>query len=116
MPRSARPIAAVSMKEWVMPAPAPWANTKQARASFGATSNAETEVDLPTSMTSFCGLFPFIAPRKSVIGLGANDRPKIFQHLPQHCDDVAPARLGAISAELSFQRELCKSVHGGPGQ
>jgi hypothetical protein len=44
------------MNEWVMPAPAPWANTKQARASLGWISSAETEVALPTSMRSFCGL------------------------------------------------------------
>src|SRR5438270_10805264 len=61
MPRSARPAAACSMKECVMPAPAPWANTKQARACGGFTSSAETEVALPTSMTIFCGVLSFIA-------------------------------------------------------
>lgn len=38
-----------------MPAPAPWANTKQAREACGNISRAVTEVDLPTSTRSFCG-------------------------------------------------------------
>ena len=38
-----------------MPAPAPCAKTKQARALSGRISNADNELDLPTSMRSFCG-------------------------------------------------------------
>src|SRR6185503_20745219 len=42
MSRSASPAATASMKLWDIPAPAPWANTKQALASLGTVSNALT--------------------------------------------------------------------------
>src|ERR1700733_15776273 len=49
------------MKEWVMPAPAPWANTKQARAWAGRIRSAETVAAFPTAISSLCGLTIFIA-------------------------------------------------------
>src|SRR5215471_11595033 len=61
MPRAARPVATLSIEAWVMPAPAPWAKTKQARVSLGRISSADTEVDWPTSRRRFCGMKSFIA-------------------------------------------------------
>src|SRR6516162_4004212 len=51
----------VSIAGWVMPAPAPCANTKQARASRGRIRSAETAPDVPTSILSFCATTSFIA-------------------------------------------------------
>src|ERR1700730_4029457 len=48
------------MKGWVIPAPAPWANTKHARAALGRIRSAETEAAFPISMSSFCVLATFI--------------------------------------------------------
>src|ERR1044072_4294637 len=48
MPRSAKPAAPVSMKGCDIPAPAPCASTKQARALRGRSSSAETDVALST--------------------------------------------------------------------
>jgi hypothetical protein len=44
-----------------MPAPAPWANTKQARAVVGRIRSAETEAAFPIPMSSFCALAIFIS-------------------------------------------------------
>src|ERR1700754_1955881 len=49
------------MKAWVMPAPAPWANTKQARGRSGLVSSAETAPALPTSI--FIGSASFMVLR-----------------------------------------------------
>src|SRR5450631_581254 len=46
------------MNGWVMPAPAPWANTKQARAAPGRIRSAETAI------SSFCALTAFISPAR----------------------------------------------------
>src|SRR5690349_15166614 len=48
----------------VMPAPAPWAKTKQARACGGSLNRAETVVDGPTAIVSSRGVTLFI-PRAS---------------------------------------------------
>src|ERR1700756_4047781 len=40
------------MNACVMPAPAPWANTKQARGCAGVVSNADTSPALPASILS----------------------------------------------------------------
>src|SRR5712672_740131 len=60
MPRSPRPDATVSMNGWVIPAPAPWANTKHARAFGGRSRSAETGPAFPISMSSFWALAIFI--------------------------------------------------------
>ena len=75
MPRSASPIATVSMNGCAMPAPAPWANTKQARALSGRSSSAETEVVF--SRVSFS--------RWAVIGFRPGDTSKknpLFRDAP----------------------------------
>src|ERR1700749_1280541 len=56
MPRPASPAATVSMNGWLIPAPAPWANTKHAVARAGRVSNAETEPALPVSILSLSAL------------------------------------------------------------
>src|SRR5579859_232804 len=104
MPRSARPEATAAMNACVMPAPAPWANTKPARACCGRVSSAETAPALPTSILS--GSASFIASCR----FGG---PEIFEHLAQRRHDLAPAL--AEGPELSFQRQLGKTVHRGPG-
>src|SRR4029450_7174163 len=60
MPRSPRPVATACMNGWVIPAPAPWAKTKHARAFGGRSRSAETEPALPISISSFCALAGFI--------------------------------------------------------
>src|SRR5713101_380603 len=60
MPRSLRPAATASMNACVIPAPAPWAKTKHARASVGRSRSAETEPAFPISMSNLCALAIFI--------------------------------------------------------
>src|SRR3954452_20897288 len=54
MPRSARPAAFDAIALWVIPPPAPCANTYSAFASAGHSSNPETLLS-PTGMTTGCG-------------------------------------------------------------
>src|ERR1700685_2729295 len=64
------------MKEWVIPAPAPWANTKHARASAGRIRSAETVAAFPTAISSFCGLTIFISLES---GWRRNSSEQLFQ-------------------------------------
>src|SRR5258707_6871338 len=48
------------MNGWVIPAPAPWAKTKHARAFGGRSRSAETDPAFTISMSSFCTLAIFI--------------------------------------------------------
>ncbi len=66
MPRVARPEATAAMKGCVIPAPAPWASTKQARALTGRSSSADTVPAVPTAISSFCGLTVFMIPDRNV--------------------------------------------------
>jgi hypothetical protein len=59
--RGKRPAATSSMQPWVIPAPAPWAKTKYARADEGRSSSAETESAPSTFSFSSCGLTTFIS-------------------------------------------------------
>jgi hypothetical protein len=75
-----------------MPAPAPWAKTKQARGCAGRVRNAETETEVPTSIVSRCAL-SFITSRgvsRHLVFISSHSaprrgvgRPAIIQHLPQ---------------------------------
>ena len=60
MPQSQSPAATVSMKAWVIPAPAPWAKTKHACGDDGRSSSAETASAPSISIFSCCGLAVFI--------------------------------------------------------
>src|ERR1700730_7075914 len=101
MPRSARPAAAVSIKEWVMPAPAPWANTKQARALFGAASSAETEVDLPTSMTRFLAPVSFMARASPAREESAT-----------HTGDYVPRRINTLPMDAGRAASAHRQIAG----
>ena len=57
MPRAARPDATAAMNGCAMPAPAPWANTKQAVASTGLVRSPET--DEPSSIAKM-SLFSYL--------------------------------------------------------
>jgi len=48
------------MKGWVIPAPAPWANTKHACACAGRVKSPETEPDFAIAISSCCGLMALI--------------------------------------------------------
>jgi hypothetical protein len=87
------------MKEWVMPAPAPWANTKQALALRGFISSPDTGPDASTSIriasiladhpelhTTLLTLAIGIAPRT-----GHEDKVKAWEHQihPPHMKDAA---------------------------
>src|SRR5688572_5252127 len=54
MPRSERPAAIASIEACRIPAPAPWAKTKHARAFSGRISSADTAPALPTVIFSSC--------------------------------------------------------------
>src|ERR1700722_17458803 len=53
------------MKGWVVPAPAPWAKTKHARACEGRFRSAENWPAFALSMLSCCGLTAFISSARA---------------------------------------------------
>src|ERR1700761_7737270 len=63
------------MNACVMPAPAPWANTKQARGCAGFVSSADTAPALPTSILNSAS---FMASRS--LGEGIHDGLGIMSH------------------------------------
>src|ERR1700730_752413 len=96
MPRAARPVATAAMNGWLMPAPAPWANTKQARAGCGRVRSAETEADFPASIVSFCVGSSFIARASLVRDKSAiqfsDFEVLIICIINRHCEPVVGAR------------------------
>src|ERR1700756_2363200 len=69
MSRSWSPAAICTMDAWVMPAPAPWAKTKHARADSGLSSSAETVFALSTFNFSCCGLMTLISRDHASVGV-----------------------------------------------
>src|SRR6476646_5290973 len=92
MLRSRRPLATVAMNGCVIPAPAPWAKTKQARARGGCIRMAETESALPVSMVNCCILAARLCVAAMSITLAADTAPGIKSH-----DIRIPVRLAAAS-------------------
>src|SRR5690348_6836085 len=66
MSRVQNASAACAMNACVIPAPAPCANTKQARGRAGRFNSAETAVVLPTSILSSFGRSSFIMTMQAV--------------------------------------------------
>src|SRR5258708_16744322 len=121
MPRPARPAATVSMNGWLMPAPAPWANTKHATARAGFVSNAETEPALPASIERCCVLMAVIVQASlAKIGSGGKRHSLEFRGVefshrrhataPQHPTLTTPRRLRLNQRRHSSRRRPAVKV------
>src|SRR5579863_1385578 len=119
MPRWARPCAKVSINECVMPAPAPWANTKQARGASGRSTSAETAPDFPASNDRSCVATSLIALAQSSqsITLRARLRPdrdrvlestdrlrSLRDQRPKHRIRVASFGLRALDEVIAYHQ------------
>src|ERR1700756_1113138 len=83
------------MNACVMPAPAPWANTKQARGCAGAVSNADTAPAFPVSIFSSA---LFMALRS------VGERPHDGLDIVSHQLDVGGRFAIGISQAIGVQR------------
>src|ERR1700744_6409608 len=117
MPRPARSAATVSMKGWLIPAPAPWANTNPAVARAGFVSNAETEPALPASILSFSALTTVITLEPSEDRAGREDTDQDRLHGWTICniriDDAAKLGINQLT-RFSRRRPAAAWTTGGP--
>src|ERR1700677_1213534 len=96
------------MKEWVIPAPAPWASTKQARAGAGRIRSAETVAAFPTAISRFCGLMAFIAPAgidRTRLLKSRRRRQSPDQLLQREADRQQPAVAAGRTIQLHADRQ-----------